>query len=240
MGSEALLTLREIAVRLGIPESTARFYRDSFLDSIPVVGTGRRRRYPAAALKVMRTIAEAFAAGGTRGDVAARLNGSPAARRAAAPRAIAKPVSEVSNLELLAAIVDGERQQREAMWQMAREIVRLGEVLEGQERVLGAIAERTGIATQQLALAAGATSSANSDPATDAPPSFPSLPSLPSLPSSDSLLRAELEAERKLVERLRESRLQLERRAAEAEAALEDSRGWRSSVLKRLLGRDGA
>ena len=52
-------------------------------------------------------------------------------------------------------------------------------------------------------------------------------------------LRAELEAERDLVERLRQSKLQLEHRVADAEATLEDRKApKRQSVLKRLLGSD--
>ena len=51
-------------------------------------------------------------------------------------------------------------------------------------------------------------------------------------------LRAELEAERALVEKLRESKLQLEHRAADAEAALEDRGKRRPSVIRRLLGNE--
>ncbi len=49
-------------------------------------------------------------------------------------------------------------------------------------------------------------------------------------------LREELEAERALVERLREAKLQLEHRAADAEAALEEKQHEkRPSVIRRLL-----
>jgi hypothetical protein len=50
-----------------------------------------------------------------------------------------------------------------------------------------------------------------------------------------SQLRDELEAERQLVERLREAKLQLEHRAADAEAALEEKRAKRPSLVQRLL-----
>lgn len=53
-------------------------------------------------------------------------------------------------------------------------------------------------------------------------------------------LRAELEAERALVERLRESKLQLEHRTADAEAELADRRKARPSVIRRLLGNEPA
>lgn len=43
--AEQLLTIKEIAKRLGLPESNIRYYRDKFEDYIPHVGQGRKRRY---------------------------------------------------------------------------------------------------------------------------------------------------------------------------------------------------
>ena len=63
MPDEPLFTLRELADQLSLPESTVRYYRDAFLDHIPSVGTGRRRRYPPAALAVLRSIAKGYGAG---------------------------------------------------------------------------------------------------------------------------------------------------------------------------------
>ena len=54
----ATLTIVEIAQRLGLPESTVRYYRDHFSDYIPVIGEGRQRRYPAEALEIFQVIAE--------------------------------------------------------------------------------------------------------------------------------------------------------------------------------------
>jgi hypothetical protein len=53
-------------------------------------------------------------------------------------------------------------------------------------------------------------------------------------------LREELANERALVERLRRSKLEIERRAAEAEAraSARPSREMKRSVLSRLLSRD--
>jgi DNA-binding transcriptional MerR regulator len=156
MSDEPLLTLRQVADALGLPESTTRYYRDAFLEHLPLVGTGRRRRYPPQAVAVLRSIAEGYAAGLTHEAIATSLDGGaprPTPRRPGAPGP--RPGS-VSNLELLAAIVDGEREQRDAMWQMAQEIVRLTDVLEGQERVLGEIALHAGA---QPALASGAAAS---------------------------------------------------------------------------------
>jgi len=153
MSDEPLFTLRELADQLSLPESTVRYYRDAFLDHIPSVGTGRRRRYPEPALAVLRTIARAYASGRPRSAILGLIEAvAPAAatetvapRPKQARRARARDTTEVTNLDLLAAIVDGEREQREALWQMAQEIVRLTQVLESQEKVLGELSEHTGM-----------------------------------------------------------------------------------------------
>ncbi|OGT95028.1 MAG: hypothetical protein A3I79_07400, partial [Gemmatimonadetes bacterium RIFCSPLOWO2_02_FULL_71_11] len=158
MSDEKLLTLKQLADELGLPESTVRYYRDAFLDHIPLVGTGRRRRYPPRAVAVLRSIARSYAAGRQRSEIS-RAIGQQAPRKAtlAVPTAQAQPqraLEDVSNLDLLAAILDGEREQRDALWQMAKEIVRLSEVLEGQDHVLVEIADRAGVAVPGRAFAA--------------------------------------------------------------------------------------
>jgi DNA-binding transcriptional MerR regulator len=55
-----LLTIAEIAKQLNIPESTARFYRDRFETFIPMVGTGRNKRYRPETADVLRYVAEAY------------------------------------------------------------------------------------------------------------------------------------------------------------------------------------
>jgi DNA-binding transcriptional MerR regulator len=55
-----LLTIAECAKQAGIPESTARFYRDKFESYIPFVGQGRQRRYKPETVEVLRLIAEGF------------------------------------------------------------------------------------------------------------------------------------------------------------------------------------
>ena len=42
---DKLLTLKEIAARLGVPESNLRYYRNRIGDFLPSVGKGRKRRY---------------------------------------------------------------------------------------------------------------------------------------------------------------------------------------------------
>ena len=314
MSDEALYTLKQLAEQLGLPESTIRYYRDAFLDHIPSVGTGRRRRYPAQAVAVLRSIATSYSEGRSRAEIIAAIHERPGTRASAVTALPEKPqrtvpLEEVSNLDLLAAILDGEREQRDALWQMAKEIVRLTEVLEDQDKVLHEIADQAGVTMSgaprierrqapQLASAPGPQSpdfpnAPEEEPKlrhsmaheatlrhADAPLPEPAATPAPITltdtvpmstreepsPATDDRhieiaeveplprygagsvgggesdmerLRAELENERALVERLRESKLQLEHRAADAEAALEDrSKRGRPSVIRRLLGSD--
>lgn len=264
MRDETLLTLRQLAQELSLPESTVRYYRDAFLNHIPSVGTGRRRRYPRDAVAVLRQIAESYAAGRARLEIAAGLEQQPGAPHAGAMTVSemtpqSRALEDVSNLDLLAAILDGEREQRDALWQMAKEIVRLTEVLEGQDKVLVEIADRAGVVVETrpaIAAASGAAAALRAGTAPSAAPATPPAPepiavqpsqgpppveraAASAAPVSDvERLRRELEAERALVERLRESKLQLEHRAASAEEALTETRERRTSVIGRLLRTD--
>src|SRR5437899_2019466 len=153
MSDEPLLTLRQLALELNLPESTVRYYRNAFLDHIPSVGTGRRRRYPREAVQVLRSIADDYAVGRPRREIASRVSGhaiEAPATLVEAEHVAHRAADEVSNLDLLAAILDGEREQRDALWQMAKEIVRLTEVLDDQDKVLGAIADQAGVAVAAL------------------------------------------------------------------------------------------
>lgn len=58
--NDKLLTIAECAKQAGLPESTARFYRDKFESYIPYVGKGRQRRYKLDTVEVLRLIAEGF------------------------------------------------------------------------------------------------------------------------------------------------------------------------------------
>jgi hypothetical protein len=157
--------------------------------------------------------------------------------------------------ELLATILDGERERREAMWQIAREIVRLGEAIERQQVVLGEI-------TEQLTAQANRTLPPGPPLAEEAAPGEAQVPvvtvettaeldmgpvptpsgSMYQLEQELRALQEELANERELVERLRKSKLDIERRAAEAEARLGDKggsgEGKSRSVLSRLLSRE--
>jgi hypothetical protein len=130
------------------------------------------------------------------------------------------------------------RERREAMWQVAREIVRLGEVVERQQILLGSIAERVGAVDVTKA---GNGSASDSDG--EHIPVAEAAPIDSAVEAELATLRGQLDRERELVERLRRSKVHMERRAAEAEALLADTEtaqagARRQSILRRLLRRD--
>ncbi len=55
---EEALTLKEIANRLGTPESNLRYYRNRIGDFLPSVGKGRRRRYLPESMEIFRRTVE--------------------------------------------------------------------------------------------------------------------------------------------------------------------------------------
>lgn len=72
--AEYFLTLAEIAAKLKVPESTIRSWRDKYIDFIPYVASGRKRRYPENALKVFKRIRELSAEGVNAINIAERLS----------------------------------------------------------------------------------------------------------------------------------------------------------------------
>ena len=201
----------------------------------------------------MRFIADSFAAGQTRDEIARSLAGTmgydfdglesnpPAGN---SPRAGDEPTRVMKSL------IDGEREQRELMWQMIRELSRFGDAIERQHYILSELVEHVfHTADRRLPVAGngdeiegvvdaevvsetrdetehvsdGDTTSTQSDSATQ---------------RDVESLRKALETERDLVERLRQSKLDLERRAAAAEAELELTQEQEPSLLRRLFDRN--
>ncbi len=224
---EPLRTLRDIAQQLQLPESTVRYYRDAFAAYVPTVGRGRRRRYPTEAAEVLGEIANLYAAGRTREDIEAALGAAVSVEtvpEAQAPLPATQPHDPV-----LATRLNREIERQEVMWQMVREIVRLGEAVERQHVILDGIVDRL---TRESRQALPATASEDVPAANRDPKAV-------ELTEELDALREALVQERELVERLRRSKLELERRAAEAETRLEDrERGPPgASFLARLRAR---
>ena len=234
MADGHLYTIRDVARELGLPESTVRYYRDGFSAYLPAVGTGRRRRYPAEAIPLLRLVAEGYSQNRPRVEIEQALSESLGASSVGKHHAAMMPpgFDRRDRDELLATVLDGERERREVMWQMARELVRLGEAIERQHTVLARLAEQASPPSHTLPSAsAGEAAGAAGRPA---PSSAASLET-PSAQHELDQLRQELARERELVERLRRSKLDIERRAAEAEAQL--SQGGVAAVRRGLLGR---
>lgn len=245
MADSRLYTIRDVARELALPESTVRYYRNAFAAYLPSVGTGRRRRYPAEAIPLLRLVAEGYAQNRPRAEIEQAVSESLGASGAPGQPATAVATrsfgGEGHRDELLATILDGERERREVMWQMARELVRLGEAIERQHVILTKLSEQ--VAASERALPAGAEAAAAAAPAAAYPPAAPAAPAAEPSPDGQrelEELRHELTRERELVERLRRSKLEIERRAAEAEARLGEagSSPARRGLLGKLLARE--
>lgn len=224
MSDTPLYTLRQIASQLDRPESTVRYYRDAYAAHIATVGLGRRRRYPEEAVTTLKLIADAYAQGRTRDEIDAQLFGGADATRAQPHIAHRDPEPALTH------IPTGEPERPELMWQVVRELARLGDAVERTQLMVGELAE-------QLAQQADRTlPPPRPDSTSDALPQA----AAPTPPPADASrierelgsLRQELTNEQELVERLRKSKLDIERRAAKAEAQLDDrSQSMRRSVF---------
>lgn len=227
-----LLTVRDIARELGLPESTVRYYRDAFAGYLPAVGTGRRRRYPLEVVPLFRVVAEGYAQNRARSEIEHALSerlGGDGAAPVLAPGTETVLADASRHEALLTTVLDGERERREVMWQMARELVRLGEAIERQEALLARLLS----STEALGRVLPGQPDLSAGPAAAASPAPPA-------PEELEALRRELAHERDLVERLRRSKLDFERRAAVAEARLDEEGGAqrRRGLLSKLLSQE--
>ncbi len=66
---ERLLSVAEIARRLGVPESTVHYWKNRFAQHLPSSGSGRQKRFRPEAVEVFRIIAEMFSLGHSAQDV---------------------------------------------------------------------------------------------------------------------------------------------------------------------------
>ncbi len=92
---ERLLSVAEIARRLGVPESTVHYWKNRFAQHLPSAGAGRQKRFKPEAVEVFRVIAEMFSLGHSAQDVmetlgknfplTASVDGAPQAVGEAAP-----------------------------------------------------------------------------------------------------------------------------------------------------------
>lgn len=66
---ERLLSVAEIARKLGVPESTVHYWKNRFAQHLPSAGSGRQKRFRPEAVEVFRVIAEMFSLGHSAQDV---------------------------------------------------------------------------------------------------------------------------------------------------------------------------
>ena len=71
---ERLLSVAEIARRLGVPESTVHYWKNRFAQHLPSTGSGRQKRFRVEAVDVFRVIAEMFSLGHSAQDVMETLS----------------------------------------------------------------------------------------------------------------------------------------------------------------------
>ena len=247
MSYAKLYGLCELARELALPESTTRYYRDVFSPFVPSVGMGRKRRYPVEALTVLRFIAESFASGQSRDEIRAALTNRGVTQNANGEREASSPEPfqpSTTSGSVTTSQAEGEREQRELMWQMIRELSRFGDAIERQHYILSELVDHVFHSADRQLPAAGASMTPEAvvdaevvfeaeDSADDAAPSDPATHQ----PDADALRKA-LATERDLVNRLRQSKLELERRAASAEEKLEHKHNQEPGLLRRLFERD--
>jgi DNA-binding transcriptional MerR regulator len=218
-----------MANELSLAESTVRYYRDTYAPFLVAVGSGPRRLYPVETLERLRVIKDSYAEGLDRTAIETLLG----ERRAPSAPSENGSTAVVQYDDILTTILDGERERQEAMWQVAQEIVRLGKVVERQQVLLGAIAEQVGASNQTFDL---------DGDEVELIPTGEAATIDGKVEAELTALREQLENERDLVERLRRSKVDMERRAAQAEELLAEQRGdatsRRRSLLRRFLLRD--
>jgi len=208
---------------------------------------GRKRRYPVDALTTLRFIADSFATGKTRDEIRVALNNGSTPLRdtneETEPEFRATPLTSKQD-RVMTSIIEGEREQRELMWQMIRELSRFGDAIERQHYILSELVEHVfHDADRQLrapcpeheigSIVDAEIVMEGEGKATERKPDESR-----STHDDVEVLRRALETERDLVNRLRQSKLELERRAAAAEAALEHAQEQEPGLLRRLFERD--
>lgn len=72
--TEDLYTIAEIAAKLKLSESTVRYYRDKFIEYVPAIGEGKKRRYRPEAFEALRFIADSLRSGKTAEETQQGLN----------------------------------------------------------------------------------------------------------------------------------------------------------------------
>lgn len=101
------VSLRDIAIRLGLPPSTVVYYRDRFGEFLPAPAfVGRRKRYPPEAVAVIRTIREMFDSNLSTEEIRKALSGNGNGPRPAKGRVPPAERDDASSRDVLACRLD--------------------------------------------------------------------------------------------------------------------------------------
>ncbi|MDF2569552.1 MAG: hypothetical protein K0R55_1156 [Sporomusa sp.] len=130
-----LLSIKDISQELGIPQSTLRYYRDIFMDYLPAMGEGKRKRFYPEAVEVFQAIAKCMHQNKNADDIANELNNRFARfievdSESQENSATYSPNNEVTNTQALSTItpIDGSAimaviaSQNQALQQIAATI----------------------------------------------------------------------------------------------------------------------
>jgi len=112
---DKLLTIKEIAQVLNIPESTARYYRDKWPEYIPTSGQGRNKRYEPAAVDILRLIAEGLRNGRSATEIENELSLKYQAIMDIEPEPQQLPQQRSSSLELYQQDIESRQELAEAI-----------------------------------------------------------------------------------------------------------------------------
>ena len=143
-----LLTLKDIAMKLGLPESTLRKYRDAYDKYVPTVGTGRDRLYRQEAIEVFRAIrryrsGELLSWEDTEKRIAARFqleNGEGGAVPPEEEQPPEPPPPSPEIMEAIASLKTEVEQQSFMINTMGAELLRVAGVLKSFEASLSHLA----------------------------------------------------------------------------------------------------
>ena len=113
--AQELMTIKEIAQVLNIPESTARYYRDKWPEYIPTSGQGRNKRYEPAAVDILRLIAEGLRNGRSATEIENDLSLKYQATYDQEPEPQQLPQQRSSSLELYQQDIESRQELAEAI-----------------------------------------------------------------------------------------------------------------------------
>jgi DNA-binding transcriptional MerR regulator len=222
-------SIREVARRTGIPESTLRYYRSVFSELIPTLGAGRERRHPEEALPAFLLIARLFAAGESRGAVRRELQqaqGAPGHELVDSEggRAEAVPATAEERRYEITLAQGGGLRRHELEGLVGAMLVRDRELAAMHRDLIDLVGKLINVVGSLAAEGGARVARPSAWEPTLAPPAVPAPAQPPPGDASQGLeverLRDSLARERETVERLRRARLELEQRLARLERDL--------------------